>query len=122
MIHCNEYKQGTQWKSYTALSVVCFPSNSMFYKPVDFGLLGKVPENHMQLVAFRGWEGLLGQALPGLIYQGASWRSDTSNPHPRPTSFLHGPWCTMNGPERDRQHVRLAGRPGSVFPTWPFDV
>ena len=73
MIHCNEYKQGTQWKSYTALSVVCFPSNSMFYKPVDFGLLGKVPENHMQPVAFRGWEGLLGQALPGSIYQGASW-------------------------------------------------
>ena len=73
MIHCNEYKQGTQWKSYTALSVVCFPSNSMFYKPVDFGLLGKVPENHMQPVAFRGWEGLLGQALPGPIYQGASW-------------------------------------------------
>ena len=24
----------------------------MFYKPVDFGLLGKVPENHMQPVAF----------------------------------------------------------------------
>ena len=108
MIHCNEYKQGTQWKSYTALSVVCFPSNSMFYKPVDFGLLGKVPENHMQLVAFRGWEGLLGQALPGLIYQGASWRSDTSNPHPRPTSFLHGPLVHHERP-RTRSATRTTG-------------